>query len=61
MDVQPITKSTGGGSDANNFNEKGLTTANLSTGMSKVHTTEEFIAVADLVKISEFIKAYLTR
>ncbi|MGY2573239.1 M20/M25/M40 family metallo-hydrolase [Vibrio sp. C8] len=61
MDIEPRTKSTGGGSDANNFNEKGLTTVNLSTGMSKVHTTEEFIAVADLIKISEFIKTYLTR
>ncbi len=57
--VEPKTKSTGGGSDANNFNEKGLTTVNLSTGMSKVHTTEEYIAVNDLVKITEFIKAYL--
>ena len=60
MDIEPKTKSTGGGSDANNFNEKGLTTVNLSTGMTKVHTTEEHIAVDDLVKITVFLKNYLT-
>ncbi|EVU20611.1 peptidase M20, partial [Vibrio sp. 977] len=51
----------GGGSDANNFNKKGLTTVNLSTGMAKVHTTEEFIAVDDMVKISEFVKHFLVK
>ncbi|WP_299694829.1 M20/M25/M40 family metallo-hydrolase [uncultured Vibrio sp.] len=55
------TQSTGGGSDANNFYAKGLTTVNLSTGMSKVHTTEEYIAVKDMVAISEFIAAYVTQ
>ncbi|MGD8170376.1 M20/M25/M40 family metallo-hydrolase [Vibrio sp. TRT 21S02] len=58
--LEPFTKRTGGGSDANNFNEKGLTTVNLSTGMAKVHTTEEHIAVSDMVKITEFVKHYLT-
>ncbi|MGC9460402.1 peptidase M20, partial [Vibrio genomosp. F10 str. 9ZD137] len=48
------------GSDANNFNEKGLTTVNLSTGMAKVHTTEEYIAIEDLVNITKFMKHYLT-
>lgn len=57
---EPVTKSTGGGSDANNFNAKGLTTLNISTGMSKVHTTDEFIAIDDLVKVSEVLKHYLT-
>lgn len=59
--VEPVTKPTGGGSDANIFNEKGLKTVNLSTGMAKVHTTEEFIAIADLVAISEFVRTYVTR
>ncbi|CZF87122.1 hypothetical protein GMA8713_05169 [Grimontia marina] len=45
----------------NIFNEKGLKTVNLSTGMAKVNTTEEFIAIADLVAISEFVRSYLTR
>ncbi|CAM3599796.1 M20/M25/M40 family metallo-hydrolase [Parendozoicomonas haliclonae] len=60
MGHEPFTKGTGGGSDANNFNAKGLTTLNISTGMSKVHTTEEFIAIDDMVKVSEVLKHYLT-
>ena len=59
--VEPKTKSTGGGSDANIFNGKGIKTVNLSTGMAKVHTTEEFITVADMVEITKFIYTYLTR
>lgn len=59
--VEPMTKPTGGGSDANIFNEKGLKTVNLSTGMSKVHTTDEFIAIADLVAVTEFVRTYVTR
>lgn len=61
INISPITKPTGGGSDANIFNEKGLTTVNLSTGMSKVHTTEEFIKVSDMVDITRFVVAYITR
>ncbi|OEE67211.1 peptidase M20 [Enterovibrio norvegicus FF-33] len=59
--IEPVTKPTGGGSDANVFNEKGLLTVNMSTGMAKVHTTEEFIAIADLVAISEFVRSYVTK
>lgn len=40
--------STGGGSDANIFNGKGIPTANLGIGMCKVHSTEEYITVQDL-------------
>ncbi|OEF08709.1 M20/M25/M40 family metallo-hydrolase [Vibrio genomosp. F10] len=60
LGLEPQTQPTGGGSDANNFNEKGLTTVNLSTGMAKVHTTEEYIAIEDLVNITKFMKHYLT-
>ncbi len=59
--VAPFTDSTGGGSDANIFNGKGLKTVNLSTGMAKVHTTEEFIKISDMVKITDFLYTYLTR
>ncbi len=41
---------TGGGSDANIFNSKGLTTLILGIGMQKVHTTEEFIRLEDMEK-----------
>ena len=41
---------TGGGSDANIFNQHGILTLNLSTGMQKVHSHEEFISIDDLCK-----------
>ncbi|CAM3069504.1 M20/M25/M40 family metallo-hydrolase [Vibrio rarus] len=59
LDIQPIVTSTGGGSDANVFAEKGLTIVNLSTGMAKVHTTEEYIAIDDMRKISQVLVGYL--
>ena len=38
-----------GGSDANILNARGLPSVVVSTGMTAVHTSEEHIAVADLV------------
>lgn len=58
--ITPQTKSTGGGSDANIFNEKGIKSVNLSTGMSQVHTTDEFISIADMDAITEFLVTYLS-
>ncbi len=46
---------TGGGSDANIFNSKGLPTANLGIGMEKVHSCEEFIRVKDMVDMARFL------
>jgi tripeptide aminopeptidase len=39
---------TGGGADANVFNERGLQCLNLANGMVDIHTPEERIAVDDL-------------
>jgi len=47
--------SSGGGSDANIFNGRGIATANLGIGMRKVHTTEEHIRVADLVTVARIL------
>lgn len=44
-----------GGSDANVFNEKGLKCLILGTGMQKVHTTEEFIRLKDLITTANFV------
>ncbi|QER42504.1 M20/M25/M40 family metallo-hydrolase [Thermodesulfobacterium sp. TA1] len=44
-----------GGSDANIFNERGKKAVILGTGMQKVHTTEEFILVKDLVKAAQLV------
>ena len=39
---------SGGGADANVFNERGLACVNLANGMAQIHTPDEHIAVADL-------------
>jgi len=46
---------TGGGSDANIFNSRGIATAVLGIGMTKVHTTEEYITVSDLVENARYL------
>jgi len=45
----------GGGSDANVFNGYGLPTAILATGMTDVHTTDEYIDLNDMVKLTELL------
>jgi tripeptide aminopeptidase len=46
---------TGGGSDANYFNHYGVPCAALGIGMSKVHTTEEFITEIDLYHNAQWV------
>ena len=50
-----VTEETGGGSDTNIFNEKGIESVDVSTGMQKVHSTEECITINDMVKAAEFV------
>jgi tripeptide aminopeptidase len=40
---------SGGGSDTNILNKAGISAINLSAGMRKVHTTNEYIMIKDLV------------
>jgi len=58
LDMQ--TMKAGGGSDANIFNEKGITTAVLGTGMRKVHTNEECIKIDDLILGAKLLLEILT-
>lgn len=46
--LEPVHTTTGGGSDANIFNQNGIMAINISTGMQKVHSTEEHIYIKDL-------------
>lgn len=46
---------TGGGSDANNYNNYGVPCSVLGVGMQKVHTTEEFIIEEDLYTTAAWI------
>lgn len=43
------TRATGGGSDANVFNTRGLEVANLACGMREIHTVNEWIDVNDML------------
>ena len=59
--ISPALKPSGGGSDANNMCQNGIQAVVVGTGMDKVHTTAEQIAVADLestaAMVLELIKA----
>ena len=45
---EPRAVDAGGGADANVFNERGLPCANLANGMTRIHSADEHISVADL-------------
>jgi tripeptide aminopeptidase len=51
----PSLHASGGGSDANIFNKKGLPSVALAVGMEKVHTVDEYILVKDLKNIAEYV------
>jgi tripeptide aminopeptidase len=50
---EPAYILSGGGADANVFNERGLQCVNLANGMTDIHTPDERIAVADLREMVE--------
>jgi tripeptide aminopeptidase len=50
---EPAYILSGGGADANVFNERGLQCVNLANGMTDIHTPDERIAVADLHQMVE--------
>lgn len=55
MGIEPVVGSTGGGSDVNIFNLNGIDAVVLATGMSKVHTTNEYIEVRQLELTAEMM------
>lgn len=55
LGLEPEIAATGGGSDANEFNVKGLPSAVLGTAMTAPHTLQEHIAVSDLVLLSRLV------
>jgi tripeptide aminopeptidase len=50
---EPTFILSGGGADANVFNQRGLQCVNLANGMTDIHTPDERIAVADLEEMVE--------
>ena len=55
----PTFALSGGGADANVFNERGLACVNVANGMTDIHTPDERIAVDDLDTMVEFTLALL--
>lgn len=51
----------GGGSDANIFNEHGIETVILGSGMENVHSVNEEVSVEDMVKVSELLVEMIRR
>lgn len=46
-------QTSGGASDANILNERGIETANLAVGYEKIHTVDEFIPIEEMEKALE--------
>lgn len=49
------TTSMGGGCDANIFNRKGLSVANLGTGMRAIHTVHEWLDIPEFEKCANVV------
>lgn len=53
----PRSFHSGGGSDANIFNGLGIPTVNLAVGYEQIHTVNERMPIAELVKTAELVVA----
>jgi tripeptide aminopeptidase len=53
MGLQVETMASGGGCDANIFNQRGIECANLGTGMRAIHTVKEWLDVKDMYASAE--------
>lgn len=53
--LDPSLIKAGGGSDANIINGQNIECVNLGIGMCEVHTNNEYIKIADLVKNAELV------
>ena len=59
LGVEPNLVTTAGGSDSNIFNARGIQTVNISTGMENVHSTQEYIALEEMVFCAQVISRAL--
>lgn len=48
-------EASGGGSDANIFNAQGIAVVPVGVGFEKIHTTEEFMPIHELVKSAQLV------
>lgn len=59
LEIKATTTMTGGGSDANALNSRGLTMINLGIGEKKAHTLDEHYYIRDLLLMSEFVSVLI--
>jgi tripeptide aminopeptidase len=57
--IQPTFGLSGGGADANVFNDRGLQCLNLANGMTDIHTPNERIALEDLDRMVDVTLALI--
>lgn len=57
LSMTPVFGPTGGGSDANVIAGKGIPVVNIAVGYHQVHTLQEWIAVADLMRAADLMVA----
>jgi len=55
LSVRVQTQATGGGCDANIFNEKGIAVANLGTGMHAIHTVREWVHIDEMSQSARMV------
>ncbi|MBE0448402.1 MAG: M20/M25/M40 family metallo-hydrolase [Actinobacteria bacterium] len=55
LGIKPVLTQTGGGSDTNVFNAKGLRAVNLSMGAEQVHAEDEYVSVSELVNAAKLL------
>jgi len=55
MKIKPILKPTGGGSDANIFNEMGIPSIIMGMGADRIHTKQERISEKDLLSAARIL------
>jgi len=55
LDRKMVSKTSGGGADANIFFEKGIITGVLGTGMRNVHTVRETVGLDDMENSAELL------
>lgn len=55
LNISVYLHSTGGGSDTNIINEKGIPAVNISVGMTNAHSTSEQIAISDMEKACSLV------
>jgi tripeptide aminopeptidase len=57
--LEPSLRVSGGGSDSNTLNQRGLRCLNVAIGMKEIHTVNEYIAVDDLARTSRIAVSFI--